>query len=189
MIFDKKYRDIRRTRKIFKALELPREGKIIDISCGGGRLLKTIENHNGNLELTGVDITPGFLANNPDLSNITFITADSSSIPFPDQSFEVVICSLSLHHYEDLPAVLTEINRIVNNHGQVYLTDIMPSNQISQKLYNLIKCNEPYHFEKFYTEAEIKKLVEPLGFSISKRSNISIIPRVLTIQLTKNEKV
>lgn len=186
MIFDKKYRDISRTRKIYKILQLPSHGKVIDISCGGGRLLKTIENHNSDLELIGADITPGFLATHPELSDITFITAEVNSIPYPDQTFDTSICSLSLHHYKNISKVLSEIARITKNDGQIYLIDIVPGNRLSQKFYNFIKCHEPYHFEKFYSKFEIEKLVKPFGLLINRQSNISKIPRVVAFQLTKN---
>lgn len=186
MIFDKQYRDIRRTRKIFKSLQLPEQGKVIDVSCGGGRLLKTIENHHPNLNLVGADITPGFLATHPELSKISFITAEASSIPFPDETFNVSVCSLSLHHYKYIEEVLKEITRLTKNNGYIYLIDIFPSNNWSQKFYNLIKCHEPYHFEKFYTIAELEQLIQPLNFKIINQFDISRIPRVVSLQLTKS---
>lgn len=185
MLFDKQYRDIRRTRKIFKTLKLPKQGRVIDISCGGGRLLKTIENHHPNLNLVGADITPGFLATHPELSKISFITAEASSIPCPDGTFDVSVCSLSLHHYKYIEEVLKEISRLTKNNGYIYLIDIFPSNNWSQKFYNLIKCHEPYHFEKFYTVAEIKQLIKPLGLNIINQFNISGTPRIVSLQLTK----
>lgn len=185
MIFDKKYRDIRRTRKIFRTLRLPEKGKVIDISCGGGRLLKTIENHYPNLELIGVDVTPGFLATHPELSKISFITAEADSTPFPNETFNISICSLSLHHYKNISGVLKEISRITKNNGLIYLTDIIPKNNWSQKFYNFIRCREPYHFEKFYTIEEIKQLTQPFGLKIINQFNISTIPRVASLQLTK----
>ncbi len=185
MIFDRNYRDIRRTRKVFKALQLPETGKIIDVSCGGGRLLKTIENSNATLELVGVDITPGFLATHPELSHITFVTAEASALPYPDAYFDVAICSMSMHHYKNLAAVLSEMNRVVKNGGQIYLIDMLLQSKWAQYLYNLKGCGEPYHFEKFYTVSEIESLIVPLGFQIQKTYSISHISQVRMLHIQK----
>lgn len=185
MIFDRQYRDIHRTRKIFKNLTLPTEGKIIDVSCGGGRLLKTIENSNSKLELFGIDITPGFLALNPKLSNINFLTAEATQLPFPDNTFDVTICSLSMHHYPNVANVLKEMCRVTKPNGSVYITDIMPTNNKTQYLYNKVRCREPYHFEKFYTEDEIESLAKNVSLKLVSKHHVSLFLRLKTLQFRK----
>lgn len=185
MIFDKRNRNIRLTRKIFRAMDLPRSGKIIDVSCGGGRLLKKIENQHPQLELTGADINPGYLAKHPRLSQINFITAQASALPFPNSTFNIVMCSLSVHHYENLSAIINEMKRILNDTGRMYITDITPSNTWSQYLYNLIGCDEPYHFEKYYTENELNSLLSKSGLKIITLTKISSLPRTVVYEITK----
>lgn len=184
MIFDKQYRDIRRTRKIMKIIDLPTAGNVIDISCGGGRLLKSIENKNTTLKLFGIDITPGFLALHPELSQIKFFTAEASQIPFPNNTFDLTICSLSIHHYKNLTAVLEEIKRVTKTNGHIYLIDIIPNKSWSQKIYNFIKCHEPYHFEKFYSITELTKLIFTSKLTIIDKYTISYLPRIQAFKLT-----
>lgn len=183
MIFDKQQRNIRRTRKIFKVLDLPKEGKIVDVSCGGGRLLKTIENHYPDLDLYGVDVEPGYLAKHPELSDINFLTADASDLPFEDNSIDVTICAQSLHHYPDAQAVIYELTRITKPGGKIYLIDISPKYRWSQYLYNFIGCSEPYHFEKFYTQMELEQLLNDTKFKITHCRQIASIPNVVSFEL------
>jgi ubiquinone/menaquinone biosynthesis C-methylase UbiE len=186
MTFTKKSRDIQRTRKIFSILELPDQGKIIDVSCGGGRLLKKIENTNPNLELYGVDITPGYLAQHPELSNINFQIAEASSLPYPDNNFDVSICSLSIHHYENLSAVLSEIKRVTKPNGFIYLIDFFPKATWSQWLLNLIGCHEPYHFEKFYTQQEIIERATAINLMHHNTLPIYKLPPLVGLKFTKS---
>jgi ubiquinone/menaquinone biosynthesis C-methylase UbiE len=183
MILTRQYRDIRRTRKVYKILQLPQEGKIIDISCGGGRLLKKIENNHPRLELYGVDVTPGFLALHPELSKIKFTTATADQIPFSNNNFDITICSLSLHHYKNIQAVLTEIKRITKQGGQIYLIDIFPKNKWSQSLYNFVRCHEQYHFEKFYTLIELRSLLNRIDLKITQTVLILNMPRVVATKI------
>ncbi len=185
MFLDRKYRDIRRTRKIYKTLHLPENGNLIDVSCGGGRLLKTIENNHPNLKLFGVDITPGFLAMHPELSNITFAAAEADVLPYENEMFDVAICSLSMHHYKNLVGVLTEIVRVTKANGQIYLIDIIPGSNFSQSIYNFIRCREPYHFEKFYTQENLTTLLKEFGCEIIGYQGVTKIPRVLTLRIRK----
>lgn len=183
MIFDKQQRNIRRTRKIFNTLNLPNTGKVVDVSCGGGRLLKTIENYYPDLDLYGVDVEPGFLAKHSELSDIKFLTADACDLPFEDNSVNVTICAQSLHHYLDAQAVISELTRITKPEGKIYLIDISPKNRWSQYLYNLIGCSEPYHFERFYTQMELEELLKDSDFKIYYGYPIASIPNVVSFEL------
>lgn len=185
MILNKKSRDIKRTRKIFSILKLPTEGKVLDVSCGGGRLLKTIENSFSNLELSGVDITPGYLALNPELSKINFQTAEATSLPFADNYFNVTICAMSMHHYKDIASALTEIARVTKPGGQIYLIDFITKYFWTQFLLNLIGCYEPYHFEKFYREDELIWFCEAADLHHVTKINISLLPKIQALQFTK----
>ncbi len=185
MTFNKKTRDEKRDRKIFQTLNLPREGKILDVSCGDGRLLKTIENNFPNLELHGVDITPGYLALNSHLSKINFHTTEVTSLPFEDNHFDVTICALSLHHYKNISDALTQIARVTKPGGQVYLIDFITKYSWTQYLLNLIGCHEPYHFEKFYREDELIELCKNAGLSYESQTPISFLPKIQALQFSK----
>ena len=48
---------------------------------------------------------------------ITFVKADASSLPFPDNHFSVVSCMNVLHHMQDLSKGLEEIARVLQPGG------------------------------------------------------------------------
>lgn len=47
-------------------------------------------------------------------SGLEFVRADGTALPFPDRSFDVVMCNLALHHFDPGPAVtlLRELHRV-----------------------------------------------------------------------------
>src|SRR3546814_15029687 len=52
------------------------------------------------------------------------VAADGALLPFPDQSFEAVICSEVLEHVPDPRLVLDEIARVLKPGGCLLLTEI-----------------------------------------------------------------
>jgi SAM-dependent methyltransferase len=69
-------------------------------------------------EATAIDISPGMLdalqatATRLDLS-VETVAADAERLPFPDESFDLVIGHAVLHHIPDLPAALAECTRVL----------------------------------------------------------------------------
>lgn len=57
-----------------------------------------------------------------DASKHADVTGDAHHLPFPDESFEVVVCSEMLEHAEDPQEVINEIRRVLKPAGRVVLT-------------------------------------------------------------------
>jgi 2-polyprenyl-3-methyl-5-hydroxy-6-metoxy-1,4-benzoquinol methylase len=80
--------------------------KILDVGCGGGDLLVALAREcrarNIPAELVGVDCGPGILeiarGAVSGFPEIRLLRADALEPPFPEKSFDFVVCSLVLHH-------------------------------------------------------------------------------------------
>jgi ubiquinone/menaquinone biosynthesis C-methylase UbiE len=81
-------------------------------------------------QVVGLDITPAMLEHaqksvktmaSP--SNISLVCASAMAVPFPEESFDVVICGLGTHHM-DVPQMLTEIRRVLKTGGNLALADV-----------------------------------------------------------------
>jgi ubiquinone/menaquinone biosynthesis C-methylase UbiE len=99
-------------------------GCIIDIGCGTGRLLRAASVRWPEAQLFGVDpaaqmVSEASLLN----SNATFRIAGAESVPFPDQAADVVLSSLSFHHWGDQTKGLEEIARVLRPGGLFCLAD------------------------------------------------------------------
>ncbi len=93
--------------------ELVIPGAVCDVGCGTGYLigfLKERENLRRSI-FTGVDflVDPSVLERRPDVS---FVSAPIEKLPFPDRSFETVICTHVLEHILDIRAAMSELRRV-----------------------------------------------------------------------------
>jgi SAM-dependent methyltransferase len=99
-----------------------RPAEILDLATGGGdiprALLTWASRQRRPLQLTVTDRSPEILAEARrtlgGLPGVTFTVCDARAVPMPDRSFDIVLCSLALHHFAPGEAVqvLREMNRL-----------------------------------------------------------------------------
>lgn len=107
-------------RLIFQSLEaeLPdwREKEIVDVGCGTGAILKRLGNPEKNV---GIDLAPEAISfcRQRGLNNVR--QGDIHALPFPDASFDAVICSSVLYHewVSDIGGAVREMHRILRPEG------------------------------------------------------------------------
>ena len=55
--------------------------------------------------------------------NFSFIHGDAHNIPYPNETFDIVISRAVIHHLQDIPTFLCEASRILNKNGVLILQD------------------------------------------------------------------
>jgi Methylase involved in ubiquinone/menaquinone biosynthesis len=122
----------------------------LDVGAGDGLLGRVLsqwarEKHGWNWEFTNLDICAAALKLNPDGNNVVGSALD---IPFPDQSFDIVVASQVTHHFSDDDVVrhLSEAWRVARR--GIYFSDL----HRGPLLYLLIRLlfivrRFPRHFE------------------------------------------
>ena len=96
--------------------------EILDLATGCGDIPLSLaawaDRQSRPLQLTVSDRSPEILAEARRtlavVPGVTFAVCDARAVPFPDRSFDVVLCSLSLHHFAPGEAVqvLREMDRL-----------------------------------------------------------------------------
>lgn len=58
--------------------------------------------------------------------DVTFAVGSGEALPYPDDTFDVVLSSLVLHHlsHDDLRASVSELRRVVSPSGRVFVADV-----------------------------------------------------------------
>jgi len=90
---------------------------VLDLGCGFG----SFHYETCRCRIIGMDV---YVRNNPNAndSRVSFVSADSRSIPLANNSVDVVICHHSLEHVVDYKAALCEIARVLSPSGWVWIS-------------------------------------------------------------------
>ena len=112
----------------------PDGARILEVGCGPGRLSIRLARQHG-LDVTGLDLDPAMIeraranADRPgdgDEQRPSFLVGDVASLAFPDGSFDLVVSTLSMHHWSDATAGLAEVGRVLRPGGRVLVWDLRP---------------------------------------------------------------
>ncbi len=167
-------------RKFARMHELLREclpvASFLDAGCGDGRYLAAL-GRAGQVPpiVVGIDIAERMLATARETSlrdgvEAVFVRANLEELPFPDDTFELVLCVQVVEHLLEPSAGLREIARVLRPGGTVLLSTDNEKNRITQVLNyprNLIvralhiggrRCKVSFPHRAF-TTAEIASLV------------------------------
>ncbi|MHA6204595.1 class I SAM-dependent methyltransferase [Dyella soli] len=80
---------------------------VLDVGCGLGYLLNRLREESRRAELTGVD-----LLNEVPGSTFSYHQASADALPFPDNAFDVVLCTHVIEHVIDPTKVVRELLRV-----------------------------------------------------------------------------
>lgn len=115
--------------KIFEYAQL-KDKEILEIGCGSGRI-SSILSAQANL-LTAIDPDEkAILQAAEDFPEIDFRIGSGESLNFEDNSFDIVIFTLSLHH-QNSESALIEASRILKNGGQILVIEPVAEGEIEQ---------------------------------------------------------
>ncbi|HEU4424954.1 MAG TPA: class I SAM-dependent methyltransferase [Pilimelia sp.] len=106
----------------------PDGAAVLDVGTGPGVLLVDLATRRPDLRVTGVDLSADMItAATRNLERFGerahALVGDVTSLPFPDRSFDLIVSSLSLHHWDHPEAAVPELARVLRPGGQVYIYD------------------------------------------------------------------
>lgn len=118
---------VNRLRKAaIKALDIRAGMKILDLGAGGGQVSHLIKNiHNDSLVYPS-DFNADMIRADVQHTTLPFSLSDARKLPYPDHSFERVICGFLLRNIRDYPTVLIEIFRVLKPGGKFVSLDTTP---------------------------------------------------------------
>jgi SAM-dependent methyltransferase len=99
---------------------------MLEVSCGAGGGASYIMRHLGPASCTGLDLNPASIAicrERHRLPGLDFLQGNAQDLPFPDESFDVVINVEASHQYPDFPRFLDEAARVLRQGGHFMYAD------------------------------------------------------------------
>jgi SAM-dependent methyltransferase len=149
--------------------------RVLDLACGTGvvaRLASAAVGPTGTV--AGADVNPAMLAvagSTESPGTIEWHEAPADALPFADDSFDVVLCSLGLMFFPDKPAALREIRRVLAPSGRVAILVPGPTPQAFAAFGDtLARHIDPslrgfvHHVFSLHDATEIEGLLDEVGF-------------------------
>jgi SAM-dependent methyltransferase len=121
----------------------------LDVATGGGHVARRLRE--AGLSVVTTDAAPGM---EPD------VVCRSEELPFADGSFDVVVCRVAAHHFDDAELAIREMTRVSG--GLVLISDNLYG---GEQLEQAEKLRDPSHVRN-YSEQEWRAFLEEAGAGI-----------------------
>lgn len=89
--------------------------RVLDVACGTGLITRlAVERVGPDGSVTGIDVAPDMIdvartVRLPGGTHVEWHVGDATSLPFPDGSYDVVLCQMGLMFMHDRPGALAEM--------------------------------------------------------------------------------
>jgi ubiquinone/menaquinone biosynthesis C-methylase UbiE len=126
----------------------PRPGeRVLDVGCGTGIVARQVASRLGARgAVTGVDLSPSMLAVARATAAregvaIEWREGSAEQLPFPESSFDLVLCQFALMFFANKAAALAEMRRVVTGNGRVLVSvwQCLDRHPFYQTLHNVIQ--------------------------------------------------
>lgn len=113
---------------IFDQIKFPKDARVLEIGCGNAILWKAnIERIPEDAHIILSDFSQGMLNDARKVlgdaeSRFDYEVMDAQEIPYPDNSFDIVIANLMLYHIPNRKKAISEISRVLKTDGTLYAT-------------------------------------------------------------------
>jgi ubiquinone/menaquinone biosynthesis C-methylase UbiE len=150
---------------------------ILDVGCGTGRLLEAAARRWGEARLVGIDLSPKMVAEarrkHEADARFTFTQADASALPVETATVDVVLSTMSFHHWADQALGIREVARVLRPDGYFVLADVD-----APLLFLLRPVVQWFDHATFRSPDEIEQLLVQAGLSVAVRRRFWRLSRV-----------
>jgi ubiquinone/menaquinone biosynthesis C-methylase UbiE len=146
-----------------RIMSLAQRGQAVDVGCGPGHLVFKLARQAPGLHITGIDLSDEVLTQAETYGTragfderVRFKKGSAQQIPFPDKSLDLVISTLSLHHWTQPTAVLDEVARVLRPGGAFIIFDLR--RDMAAPFYVLL-----WFATRFVVPKALRDVEEPMG--------------------------
>lgn len=103
---------------------------LLDCGCGPAPMLTLLHEKYPEKHYTGIDLTPKMIevAKAKNMEGVELVVGDCENLPFAPESFDVVICCESFHHYPNVQDFFDSVYRVLRPGGRLILRDMTMDN-------------------------------------------------------------
>ena len=157
--------------------------KILDIGCGTGETLTFLKSEFPNSELFGVDLSESAIKYSKSRGHKQIYKASATSLPFKDDTFNIVLLLDVLEHIKDHQKAVNEAKRVLKKKGKIIITSPGLS-------FIWSKFDENQGHQRRYTRREIRALAQKAKLNVNFISyfNFLLSPLIISVRLLSRIK-
>ena len=151
------------------------DGLMLDVGCGEGRHIFGVMQSYPNMKCIGIDPHKESLQKAEEgyeyfesISNggAEFMEASAYSLPFDDNTFDLVVCSEVLEHLHQYNDAIKEVHRVLKKGGKFYTS--VPASWPEKICWALSKDyqNQPGGHLRIFNQKNLVKEIEMQGFKL-----------------------
>jgi ubiquinone/menaquinone biosynthesis C-methylase UbiE len=107
-----------------RATGLPPGARVLDVGTGPGRVPRALAAVEPSWVVEGVDLSPQMISYAQERSpGVSFTVGDVAALPYPDASFDLIVSSLSQHHWSDVDGGMRDLRRVLRPGGWLWIYD------------------------------------------------------------------
>ena len=151
-----------RVRGVLELLRDCHAGSVLDVGCGPGVMADALLEQ--RFRYSGIDISDGMIAEccakYADRPGAEFAVADAQSLPFNEESFDVVLCLGALEYMPNVDQAMHEMVRVLTRDGTLVFS-MLNGNSPCRRLERL--CRKVTRFCRHFTEGFADELLARHG--------------------------
>jgi SAM-dependent methyltransferase len=148
---------------------IPQARTVLDVGCGTGRLLGRLAQAYPTARLVGVDAAAGMAHVAVRRDRVAAVVGVAERLPFRTGSVEVLVSTISFHHWGDQRRGLAEVRRVLVPGGHLLLTDPIVTGWL-RPFFALGRARD-----RFHTAAELDAMLGDAGLGAVRRS---LVPKM-----------
>lgn len=157
--------------RIRDAAGLTPQTRVLDLACGPGIVTTALAPYAGNV--VALDLTPTMVSRaqqrsrEAGLSNVHCGLGLAEALPFPDETFDVIVNRSALHHFPHPEAALEEMARVLRPSGRLVISDVVSSDIDDESaLHNALETlRDPSHV-RMLPRNELLGFLQELGLHV-----------------------
>ena len=148
---------------------------MLDAGCGTGAMIHMLYKDVPDKRYTGLDLSEKMIAAavRKQMEGVRFVVGDCEAIPFEDDSFDVITCSMSFHHYPNPEKFFQNAGRVLRRNGRLILRDMASSSKGLMWFFNHVEIPLANKLAKkgdvhVYSKDEIQRLCGASGLKLER---------------------
>ena len=191
-IYDQDYSGIYQTCKknypdILEEVKKEDFESLLDVGCGTGEVIYLLSHDLPNKQYVGLDLTPAMIdaCNAKNIEGAKFIVGDAENLPFDENSFDIILCSESFHHYPSPNDFFKSIYKVLNPGGKLILRDYIAegglnyfANHIEMPLANKLGHGDV----GVHTKAKLEKMIKDANLTLESIKTYKLVKMHMVIR-------